>query len=123
MYARTALSRPRVGLKLFTHFIEQTNRTRKLAFHSMYFTSLLSMFSVMMSCAYSLDDVTVYISSSAICVVLVLTICHTQDIMQLARVIFMPENEVDDALKQLTAAAAHALEESNGTSDRESLDP
>lgn len=97
LYAKTALARQNFGLKVYETFSGSTGGVRQTAFWSMYYTSIMYMFQIVLTNFYSLDLITACIASAILLMCIARVVSDAQTIIKAAGCIFMP----DDAVRQM----------------------
>lgn len=101
MYARSCLARPgKLGLEIYKLFMKRTGRVRVRAFYNMYSMAMLYGFSVVLSCWISFGHLKALVASVTLIAVLVITAIDTNSIINVAGLIYAPDDVVQAALAE-----------------------
>lgn len=108
MYSRSALAMPKVGSKVFEHFLSQTGKQRANAFKFMLGSGVLSSFNVVINCltmptfvvraevpALILDVIAISCALISLTIVLI-TLHDVGLLLEAASIIFVPQEKLDE---------------------------
>lgn len=115
MYSRSALAMPKVGSKVFEHFLSQTGKQRANAFKFMLGSGVLSSFNVVVNCltmptfivraevpAVILDVIAIACALIAL-IIVVITLHDVGLLLEAASIIFVPQEKLDEYIGEKAA--------------------